>query len=310
MQKKKEKPVSSWLRISIEVDPELAEAVSEVLARTLPGGVVIESTVIEANAEDEGHAVGPLRVMGYIPVDEELEKNRNEIEQNLRYLGMIQPIPAPQYETIQDQNWMEAWKQHYRPLPVGARLLIVPAWLQPDAGGRVPIRIEPGMAFGTGVHPTTQLSLQLIEHYVQLGSSVIDVGCGSAILAIAAAKLGAGRMVAVDIDAVALENARHNAELNNVHIEIGEGSVAELLGGEFSLQQADVVVANILAPVLIRLLGQGFKELMNPGGVLILSGILAEQETELRGALAAARLQVAEERRIQDWLALAATAAN
>lgn len=305
MQKNKE-TISSWLRITLEVDPELAEAVSEVLARTLPGGVVIESTAIEANAEDEGHAVGPLRVMGYIPVDEQLENNRGEIEQNLRYLDMIQPIPEPQYETIQDQNWMEAWKQHYRPLQVGERLLIVPAWMEPHAGSRLPIRIEPGMAFGTGVHPTTQLSLQLIERYVQPGHSVIDVGCGSAILAITAAKLGAGRVVAVDIDVVALDNARHNAELNQVEIEIGEGSVAELLVGNFSLQQADAVVANILAPVLIRLLGQGLKELMKPDGVLILSGILAEQEAELRGALAAAGLQVAEERRIEDWLALAA----
>jgi ribosomal protein L11 methyltransferase len=300
------KVLSSWLRISLEVDPELAEAVSEVLARTLPGGVVIESTAIEANAEDEGHAVGPLRVMGYIPMDAELERHRGEIEQNLRYLGLIQPIPEPQYEKIEDQNWMETWKQHYRPLPVGEHLLIVPAWLQPEAGGRVPIRIEPGMAFGTGVHPTTQLSLQLIEHYVQPGNSVIDVGCGSAILAIAAAKLGAGRAVAVDIDAVALQNAYLNAELNNVDIEIGEGSVAELLAGLYSLQQADVVVANILAPVLIRLLNQGLAQLMKAGGVLILSGILAEQEAAVRTALAAAGLQVAAERRIQDWLALAA----
>lgn len=289
----------------MDVDPELAEAVSEVLARTLPGGVVIESTAIEANAEDEGRAVGPLRVMGYIPVDKQLENNRNEIEQNLRYLGLIQPIPAPQYETIQDQNWMEAWKQHYRPLTVGERLLIVPAWMQPEAGGRVPIRIEPGMAFGTGVHPTTQLSLQLIERYVQPGHSVIDVGCGSAILAIAAAKLGAKRVVAVDIDAIALDNARYNAELNQVNIEIGEGSVAELLAGSFSLQRADVVVANILAPVLTSLLGQGLKELIKPNGVLILSGILAEQEPALHAALMAAGLHVAEEGRIQDWLALA-----
>ncbi len=298
---------SAWLRISLEVDPELAEAVSEVLARTLPGGVVIESTAIEANAEDEGHVIGPLRVMGYIPMDAELDKHRSEIEQNLRYLGLIQPIPEPQYEKIEDQNWMEAWKQHYRPLPVGERLLIVPAWLQPETGGRVPIRIEPGMAFGTGVHPTTQLSLQLIEHYVQPGNTVIDVGCGSAILAIAAAKLGAGRAVAVDIDAVALENARHNAELNNVTIEIGAGSVAELLAGKFGLQQADVVVANILAPVLIRLLDQGLAQLMKASGVLILSGILAEQEAALRAALTGASLQVTAERHIQDWLALAAS---
>ena len=295
----------SWLRISLEVDPELAEAVSEVLARHIPGGVVIESTAIEADAEDEGRAVGPLRVMGYIPT-EDRDLVRSQIEQGLRYLALIQPIPEPSYETVQEQNWMEAWKQHYRPLRIGQRLLILPAWLPGEAGNRVSIRIEPGMAFGTGVHPTTQLSLQLLERHMKPGDSLIDVGCGSAILAIAAAKLGAARVVAVDIDAHALDNARHNAQLNEVDIEIGVGSLAELLAGKFSLQQADLVVANILAPVLVRLLEQGLAKLMAEGGVLILSGILAEQEDEMKRALNEAGLQVSGERRIEDWLGLAA----
>ncbi len=296
---------NSWLRISLEVDPELAEAVSEVLARYIPGGVVIESTAIEADAEDEGRAVGPLRVMGYIPSDEQLENTRAKIEQGLRYLALIQPIPEPSYETIQEQNWMEAWKQHYRPLRIGPRLLVLPAWMPEEAGGRVAVRIEPGMAFGTGVHPTTQLSLQLLERYVKPNQSVIDVGCGSAILAIAASRLGASSVVAVDIDAQALDNARHNAQLNDVDIEIGVGSVAELLAGEFSLQQADLVVANILAPVLVRLLEQGLAKLVAQGGVLILSGILAEQEGEMKRALDQAGLKISEERRIEDWLGLA-----
>ncbi|MCL5428620.1 MAG: 50S ribosomal protein L11 methyltransferase [Chloroflexi bacterium] len=296
---------TSWLRISLRVDPELAEAVSEVLARYIPGGVVIESTAIEADAEDIGRAVGPLRVSGYIPADAYLEDTRANIEQGLRYLAMIQPIPEPSYESIQEQNWMESWKEHYRPLPVGERLLILPAWIQMETGGRVPIRIEPGMAFGTGVHPTTQLSLQLLEHCVQPGNSVIDVGCGSAILAIAAAKLGAAPVVAVDIDSQALDNARHNVQLNNVDIEIGQGSVAELLKGQFGLQQADVVVANILAKVLIRLLDQELARLMNPKGMLILSGILAEQEDEMKKSLEKAKLQIIAERRIEDWLGLA-----
>ena len=297
--------VSSWLRISLEVDPELAEAVSEVLARYIPGGVVMESTAIEADAEDEGRAVGPLRVMGYIPVDEHLEATRAQIEQGLRYLALIQPIPEPSYTPIQEQNWMEAWKQHYKPLSIGRRLLILPAWMQAESAERVTVRIEPGMAFGTGVHPTTQLSLQLLEAYVKAGDALIDVGCGSAILAIAAAKLGANPVVAVDIDAQALENAHHNAQLNEVNIEIGVGSVSELLAGEFGLRQANVVVANILAPVLVRLLGQGLAQLLAPGGVLILSGILTEQEDELKHALDQTGLKIRDERRMEDWLGLA-----
>jgi ribosomal protein L11 methyltransferase len=145
-----------------------------------------------------------------------------------------------------------------------------------------------------------------METYLKPGLSVIDVGCGSAILAIAAAKLGAAPVVAVDIDAQALENARHNMLLNEVDIEISVGSVAELQSGLFGLRRADLVLANILAPVLVRLLDQGLAKLMKEGGVLILSGILEEQEREMRRALDQARLKVIEERRIEDWLGLAA----
>lgn len=296
--------MTSWLRISLILEPELAEAVSEVLARYIPGGIVIESTAVVANAEDEGHPVGPLRVMGYIPIDAQLDATRASIEQGLGYLAMIQPVPQPRYDTIQNQNWMEAWKQHYKPLPIGERLLIVPAWMEPQSKDRIAIRIEPGMAFGTGVHPTTQLSLQLVEKYVKPGASMIDVGCGSAILAIAAAKLGAGPIVAVDIDAQAMENAKHNIRLNGVNIEVGVGSVDELRRGQHQLQQAEVVVANILAPVLMRLLDEGLATLLEPHGVLLLSGILAEQAPQMKSALAKVKLQIIEERHIDDWVGL------
>ncbi|MCW5876196.1 MAG: 50S ribosomal protein L11 methyltransferase [Anaerolineales bacterium] len=299
----------AWLRISLEVDPELAEAVSEVLARHLPGGVAIESTAVTADAEDEGHPVGPLRVLGYIPHDDQLEETRSQIEQGLRYLALIQPLPQPSYETIQEQNWMEAWKQHYRPFTVGERLIILPAWAEDDPGGRLPVRIEPGMAFGTGVHPTTRLSLELLEASLQPGDRLIDIGCGSAILAVAGARLGAAQALAVDIDAEALDNARHNAALNQVDIEIGVGSVKEVLAGNYGLQQAEVVVANILAPVLVRLLNEGLADLLKPDGRLLLSGILAEQEAELRAALDAHSLRITAERRQGDWLGLAVKAA-
>jgi ribosomal protein L11 methyltransferase len=305
---------ASWLRIALEVDPEVAEAVSEVLARYIPGGVVIESTAIQADAEDEGRAIGPLRVIGYIPNDAQLDQRRAQIEQGLRYLALIQPLPEPGYEPIHEQNWMEAWKQHYKPLAIGERLWVVPAWQpEPAAGGQgaagaVVVRIEPGMAFGTGVHPTTQLCLQLLEGALRPGMDVIDIGCGSAILAIAAMKLGAARALGVDTDAQALDNARLNAKLNEVEIEIGQGSVAEVLAGQYRLSSAQLVLANILAPVLVRLLEGGLAQLVAPGGVLILSGILAEQEPALRAALAAAGLHLTAERRSGDWLALVAQA--
>lgn len=296
---------AAWLQISLEVNPELAEAVSEALARYLPSGVVVESTAVQAGDDDEGVPVGPLRVLGYIPVDDQLETIRNQIEQALRYLALIQSIPNPTYTPIHEVNWMEAWKQHYRPLQIGQRLLILPAWMEAE-GERLPIRIDPGMAFGTGVHPTTQLSLQLVEDFVQPGCSFIDVGCGSGVLSIGAARLGAGKILGVDIDADAIENARHNAELNGLQIDFEPGSLPEILGGDFGWQQADVVAANILAPVLVRLLDQGLAQLLAPGGVLLLSGILESQLDTVLPAAEKAGLRVIDQRHMEDWIGLAA----
>jgi len=288
----------------------MAEAVAEVLARFVTGGVVIESTQVTAGEEDqEGHAVGPLRVCGYLPVDDDLEGVRRRMEEALWYLGRIRPLPDPQFNTIARQDWSEAWKQHYRPVAIGERLLIVPAWLESPDPSRVAVRIDPGMAFGTGTHPTTQLCLQLLDELVDPAgtSQLIDLGCGSGILSIAALQLGAAHALAVDIDQQAIEAARQNAAANGVgdRLETGLGSVAEIRAGEFSIRQAPLVVANILAPVIIRLLGEGLGELVPPGGVLILSGILEEQAA---GVLEAARAAGFEnQRRLQDgdWVALA-----
>jgi ribosomal protein L11 methyltransferase len=300
----------SWLQIALEVEPELAEAVAEALVRYLPDGVAIESTAIEANDEDEGRATGPLRVVGYIPVDGELEHTRLQIQQALRYLALIQPLPEPIYTPIQQTNWMEAWKQHYRPIEVGERLLILPAWAEDAPGARLPVRIDPGMAFGTGVHPTTQLSLQLIERYLQPGEDVIDVGCGSGVLSIAAAKLGAGRLLGVDIEADAIENSRHNATLNQVVAEFAVGSLDDILAGQFALKQAPLVVANILAPILVRLLDGGLARLLAPGGRLLVSGILDRQHGDILEAIARAWLREMDWIQMGDWLGLAASRAS
>jgi len=124
----------SWLEVSLLVDGELAEAVAEVLARFIPDGVVIESTAVTANLDDsEGHAVGPLRVFGYIPMDENLEETRRRLQESLWYLGRIRPLPEPQFKPIQKANWAEAWKEHYQPIAIGRRLMIVPAWLESPA---------------------------------------------------------------------------------------------------------------------------------------------------------------------------------
>ena len=299
---------NSWLEVSLTVNGELAEAVADVLARFAPNGVTTEQGLIYNDAEDAGTPFGPITVRAYLPVDEQLEETRQRLEEALHYLGMIETIPTPTFTSIADQNWMEAWKARYQPIPIGEKLIIVPAWMDSPDESRISIKIDPGMAFGTGTHPTTQLSLELLEKYMTDDiNEVIDVGCGSAILSVAAIKLGATRALGVDIDEPAVTASRENAEANSVadKILLGQGSVDEILAGSFAFTQAPLVLANILAPILIRLLDAGLSELVTPGGVLILSGVLDHQEQEVISAAQAHGLAPLEQCQIGDWVALA-----
>jgi ribosomal protein L11 methyltransferase len=322
--------MTHWLEVSLTVDGELAEAVAEVLARFAPNGVMTEQGVKFMDDEDQGTPTGPVIVRAYLEMDAHIEETRHKLEESLFYLGMIQPLPAPTYKQIADQNWMEAWKQHYKPIPIGRRLIILPVWLDSPSPERIPIKIDPGMAFGTGTHPTTQLCLELIEkvcHPEQSEGSphctgdssfaaltqndkecrVIDIGCGSGILSIAALKLGARTALGVDIDAESVKNARENADKNRIGAEfiIGQGSVTEVLKGKFPFRQAPLVVANILAPVIIRLFDAGLADLVEADGALILSGILREQAAGVVEAAQTKGLELNEQIEMGDWVALA-----
>ena len=303
----------NWLEVSLLVDGELAEAVADVLARFAPNGVVTESTSVKyVDEENIGVTVGPISVRAYLEVNDQLEETRQKLEEALFYLGMIQPLPAPTYKNIADQNWMEAWKEHYKPIPIGKRLMIVPAWMDSPEPSRIPIKIDPGMAFGTGTHPTTQLCLELIEKAILENRNsnteyrVIDVGCGSGILSIAALKLGATSALGVDIDIESVRNSRENADKNDIGAEfiIGQGSVAEVKAGQFAFASAPLVVANILAPVIVRLFDAGLSDLAETGGAVILSGILSEQAQKVIEAAQAKGLVLTERRQMGDWVAL------
>ena len=312
-----------WLEVSVTVDGELAESVADVFARFAPNGVMTEQGVKYNDAEDAGTPTGPITVRAYLEVNDQLEDTRQKLEESLFYLGMIQPLPAPVYKQIADQNWMEAWKQHYKPILIGERLLILPAWMESPEPNRIAIKIDPGMAFGTGTHPTTQLCLELMERVFdgltadegpqtanaavrRPPSTVIDVGCGSGILSIAAIKLGAVQALGVDIDSESIVNSRENADINGVGEELilGVGSVQEILADKFPFTKAPLVVANILASVIVRLFEVVLADLVEEHGAITLSGILFEQEQSVIEAGQAQSLRMIERRQIGDWVAL------
>ncbi len=315
-----------WLKISLTVESETAEAVAEALGRFSPAGVAIEPVEPVSDADFPATESAPtpvqsgkLQLRSFLKVDGNLEHSIRQLERALWPLQMIAresglTPPTPQYRLIADTDWMAQWKSRYRPLRVGRRLLIIPTWLQPElAPNDVPVLIDPGKAFGTGTHPSTQLCLAAIEQYLHPGESILDIGCGSGILAIAALKLGARLAAGFDTDADAIRAAQANARVNNVgeRLLLAQGSLATVQ----RRASHQLVVVNILSRTIIRFLGEGLAQTIAPGGVIILAGILAEQAHEVRAALHAGGMALLASKKAPDevsgasgWVALIANA--
>lgn len=292
-----------WIEVSVTVDPEVAEAVSEVFNRFNPEPDGRGAAVVEIDGFDPVGDVDHLQatVRTYVPDTPEGRERVRRIDEALGHLNLIRPVPRPHVRVLEEEDWTTAWKKHYRPLRVGRRLVIVPVWeeppeVEPDA---VVIRLNPGMAFGTGLHPTTRLALRLLEEAVRPGVRVLDVGTGSGILAIAAALLGAHHVVATDVDPQAVVAARQNIRENRVEdrVEVREGSLPE--GVSF-----DLVLVNILPHVILNLLDQGLWENVRPGGDLILSGIVEPRETDVLLAVSVRGGHIVKRIREGDWIGL------
>jgi ribosomal protein L11 methyltransferase len=295
-----------WVEVSLTVSNEQAEAVSEVLNRYLSNGVVVEIKA-ESNNHGEANYLEPFaRVFGYLLADASLEEKKKQLEEALWHLGQIQPLPVAHYRPIRDEDWMSSWKKNYHPMKIGRQLIIVPAWLEKEFPGRIVIRINPGMAFGTGTHPSTQLCLQLLENTLRLNQSAIDIGCGSGILSIAALKLGATHVLAVDIDPPAIASTQENAAYNKIksRLEIGLGSVSEILNGQFTIRSAQVVVVNILSSIIIRLFNDGLGNLVEENGHLILAGILESQAQEIIDIASINGFTLQKTIKSSDWVSL------
>ena len=300
-----------WLEISVRTDGEGAEAVAEVLRPfAYQESVVLEQLGDDTTADPDAlDSVVTVKI--YVPDEEDTPALRRRIEEILYHMGRLYTLPEPVFRELADEDWANAWKDHYRPFRLGRRIKIWPTWLPRDTDDDVRpddvvLVLDPGMAFGTGLHPTTQGCLRALEDIVEPGAglSVLDAGTGSGILAIAAARLGATEIAAFDTDSLAVRATQENAAQNGVEhlIHVWRGEL-DSVRSETSRDIWDVVVANILAPVIIGLLGEkGLLDYVAANGRLILSGIILEQGAAVEQAIESAGGRVERTITAGDWI--------
>ncbi len=270
-----------WWRLSLPLEPELEESLLWKL----------ESLGLHRLAVQHAPETPSRRtLLAWLPAPEWPQDQRLQLMESLRPLAETfgLSLPVPEWAELDDEDWSLTWKQHWQPDPVGSRLLILPAWLEPppEHAGRLVLRMDPGSAFGTGSHPTTRLCLEALEMRPPSGQRVADLGCGSGVLGLAALALGAGQVMATDTDSLAVRATGGNAALNGLNesqLRVRQGSVevlAEMQGGV----RAQLLLCNILAPVIEALAPQ-FDAVLAPEGRGLLSGLLVEQAPRLTDVL-------------------------
>lgn len=307
-----------WLEISVTTDGEAAEAVVELFNRFSQGKTAVETPV--DCFEDELASACPntgVVVKAYLPVDASLPQVQRHVEEGLWHLSQLYPIPEPVSRRLGENDWAEAWKNEYHLQRIGRRIVIVPTWeVYEPAEEEFVIRLEPGMAFGTGLHPTTRLCLRAMEDHLAAGSTVLDVGTGSGILAIAAARLGADSVLALDADPAAVTVARENVAKNGTstrvvvqHGTLRGGDAVPLYFvpdtglGVLGSGQFDLILINILASVIVSVAPELATKLKATGKV-IAAGLIETQERDVVEAFRAAGLFTVERTQEKDWVAL------
>ncbi|MEC0183246.1 50S ribosomal protein L11 methyltransferase [Paenibacillus peoriae] len=316
-----------WNEITIHTSEEAVEMISNFLHEAGAGGVSIEESGSLNKPRDTSYGQwydrplndipeGQAIIKGYFAEEVDMDSIRAQIEPRVEQLRTFDIDPGEvRYElkTVNEDDWANAWKQYFKPLRVSDRLTIKPTWedYEPANEDEKTIELDPGMAFGTGTHPTTSLCLRTLESVIKGGEEVIDVGTGSGILAIGAVKLGAKHVLALDLDPVAVSSARENTHLNGLEerITIKESDLLSVLNASdrtLGIQlPVKLVVANILAEIILLFIDDVYKAL-EPGGIYIASGIWKNKEEVVETALKAAGFEIAEIRRDEDWLAFVA----
>lgn len=308
-----------WAEIVIVTSRESVEAVTGILYTAGVGGVVIEDPAeLERDwrvRDDVVYELSPadypdqgVRIKAYLPYEEDFSSQIRQLQQSiqkLRHYGLDLGPNILKWVEVREEDWANSWKKYFKPISITPRLTIKPVWeeYQPQKdSAEIVIELDPGMAFGTGTHETTRMCLQALETYLTQGDRVIDVGCGSGILSIAAAKLGASQVLALDIDDVALRASQENTRLNRLEDRVVIKK-NELLEG--IQQPAELIVANLLTELILRLIPQTTQCLVD-GGILIASGILKEKAEQVTQQLMSQGLQPLSQLTEGDWACLIA----
>lgn len=307
-----------WTELSVLTTTEAVEAVSNIFHEAGASGVVIEeSSELSKNRENQYGEIYELNpddypaqgvvVKAYLPASSFLAETIEEIKLAIANLKNFDINVGENILTtceVHEEDWATAWKQYYHPIKVSERFTIVPTWedYHPKNSDEIIIELDPGMAFGTGTHPTTVMCLQALEKTVKAGDVVIDVGTGSGVLSIASALLGANKVHAFDLDPVAVKSAQENVQLNHVEkiVEVEQGNLLEKVQTE-----ADVVVANILAEVIMTFTDDAYS-IIKPGGFFITSGIIGAKKEVVKSALEKSGFIIEEVLMLEDWVSIIA----
>ncbi|GGE74543.1 50S ribosomal protein L11 methyltransferase [Priestia taiwanensis] len=309
-----------WSEMSIHTTQEAVEPISNILHEAGASGVVIEDVFDlykeRADVYGEIYQLDPndyptegVIVKAYLPVNSFLGETVDAIKEAINNL-LIHDIDLGHntisVSEVNEEEWATAWKKYYHPVRVSNRITIVPTWEEytKEKEDELIIELDPGMAFGTGTHPTTVMCIQALEKCVENGDNIIDVGTGSGVLSIAAAKLGASKIGAYDLDDVAVQSARTNVQLNKVDdvVEVDQNNLLSGIEGP-----VDGIVANLLAEIVLRLV-EDAKKVIKPGGYFISSGIIGAKRGEVEEKLVQAGFDVVEVITMEDWVAIIAKA--
>lgn len=317
-----------WNELTIHTTEEAVEMITNFLHEAGAGGVTIEEHVDNNKPRDTSLGQwfeippndipeGEAKILGYFPEGIELVEVTEQIKQRVEELREYDIDPGqPVYSIreVDEDDWANNWKQYFKPLRVSDRLTIKPTWedYTPQSDQEQIIELDPGMAFGTGTHPTTSLCLRTLEGVIQPGDEVIDVGTGSGILAIGACRLGASRVLALDLDPVAVSSATENTRLNGLEdqIQVVESDLLSVLKQGVTTPitvklPVRVVVANILAEIILLFIDDVY-EALESGGIYIASGIYKNKEQVVFDALLAAGFEITQTAREEDWVAFVA----